>query len=106
MQEISDRIGENQFGKCNVKCMDCHEDFAMHFERTGPDQIKVKAGAIGKRNGEYFFKCPDCYKKDQSFGQECETYSRVVGYLRPISNWNNAKQEEYKCRKPFKVEIE
>lgn len=34
-------------------------------------------------------------------GRECEIYSRVVGYYRPISNWNNGKREEFKDRKTF-----
>jgi len=34
---------------------------------------------------------------------KCEVYSRVVGYLRPISQWNEGKQEEFKDRKTFKV---
>jgi len=25
---------------------------------------------------------------------KCETYSRVTGYIRPISAWNNGKQQE------------
>ena len=40
--------------------------------------------------------CPNC-------GQETEVYSRVVGYLRPIQQWNNGKQAEYAERKTFKV---
>jgi ribonucleoside-triphosphate reductase len=28
----------------------------------------------------------------------CETYSRIVGYFRPISNWNVGKKEEYNDR--------
>ena len=32
----------------------------------------------------------------------CEIYSRVVGYLRPVSAWNLAKQQEFKERKVFK----
>ena len=32
----------------------------------------------------------------------CEVYSRVVGYLRPVSAWNAAKQQEFKERKVFK----
>jgi len=28
----------------------------------------------------------------------CEVYSRVVGYYRPVQNWNNGKQEEFKFR--------
>jgi len=35
--------------------------------------------------------------------QECEIYSRVVGYLRPKSQWNKGKQAEYNDRKMFCV---
>ena len=35
--------------------------------------------------------------------QETEVYSRVVGYLRPIKQWNNGKQAEYSRRKTFDV---
>ena len=34
--------------------------------------------------------------------QKTEVYSRVVGYLRPLSQWNKGKQEEFKKRKVFK----
>ena len=39
--------------------------------------------------------CPKC-------GLECEVYSRVVGYLRPVKQWNKGKQNEFKLRKTFK----
>jgi ribonucleoside-triphosphate reductase (formate) len=32
---------------------------------------------------------------------KCEVYSRVVGYIRPVEQWNDAKQEEFKDRKMF-----
>jgi ribonucleoside-triphosphate reductase len=35
--------------------------------------------------------------------QETEIYSRVVGYLRPVEQWNVGKQAEFQVRKPFKV---
>ena len=34
---------------------------------------------------------------------ETEVYSRVVGYLRPVRQWNEGKQAEYGDRKIFKV---
>lgn len=52
--------------------------------------------------------CPEC-------GAETEVYSRIVGYIRPIKNWNDGKQEEFKDRvvfaeknleKDFKTKIE
>ena len=34
---------------------------------------------------------------------KCEVYSRIVGYLRPVSQYNRGKQEEFKDRKVFKT---
>lgn len=39
-------------------------------------------------------QCRDC-------SQETEIYPRVVGYLRPVKQWNNGKQAEYSQRKPY-----
>ena len=33
--------------------------------------------------------------------QKCEVYSRVVGYLSPVSEWNKGKKEEFKQRETF-----
>lgn len=32
-------------------------------------------------------------------GETCEIYSRIVGYLRPVQQWNDGKQAEFKMRK-------
>jgi len=34
-------------------------------------------------------------------GKETEVYSRVVGYFRPVKNWNRGKREEFKERRAF-----
>tara|TARA_Y100000310_G_C20400241_1_gene677054 strand:- start:15 stop:161 length:147 start_codon:yes stop_codon:yes gene_type:complete len=34
-------------------------------------------------------------------GEKTEVYSRVVGYLRPVSNWNLGKKEEFSLRKVY-----
>ena len=39
-------------------------------------------------------ECPIC-------GVKCEIYSRVVGYLRPVDQWNDGKQAEFNIRKTF-----
>ncbi|HRW95013.1 MAG TPA: ribonucleoside triphosphate reductase [Bacteroidales bacterium] len=46
--------------------------------------------------GEHF-TCPKC-------GVNCEVYSRIVGYMRPVNQWNSGKRQEYADRKLFKVE--
>ncbi len=42
------------------------------------------------------FSCPSC-------GEETEVYSRIVGYYRPVKNWNAGKKSEYNERLEFKV---
>lgn len=37
-------------------------------------------------------------------GKTMEIYARVVGFMRPISQWNKGKREEYKDRKHFILE--
>ncbi len=34
-------------------------------------------------------------------GTECEVYSRIVGYFRPVKQWNNGKQAEFEDRAEF-----
>jgi anaerobic ribonucleoside-triphosphate reductase len=36
----------------------------------------------------------------------CEVYSRIVGYLRPIQNWNKGKVQEFKDRKVYRLPSE
>ncbi len=50
----------------------------------------------GYVTGEHY-TCPEC-------GAETEVYSRVVGYLRPVKQWNKGKREEFRTRKTFVVE--
>ena len=46
--------------------------------------------------GEHF-TCPTC-------GAPAEVWSRVVGYLRPVQNYNTGKREEYAQRKKYVLE--
>ncbi len=39
-------------------------------------------------------QCPQCHKTT-------EVYSRIVGYLRPVSQWNEGKKAEFKLRTTF-----
>ncbi len=36
----------------------------------------------------------------------CERYSRIVGYLRPVEQWNEGKKSEWDDRKMFEPCIE
>lgn len=37
----------------------------------------------------------------ESLRQPCEIYSRVVGYIRPVDQWNPGKQAEFLDRSTF-----
>lgn len=34
-------------------------------------------------------------EKHESERTKCEVYSRIVGYLRPVSQWNEGKKAEF-----------
>lgn len=85
-----------------IKCHDCGK------------KLKVENGKIvngfnlvydDKEKGEKIkiFKCTDCFNKNPAlcFFKKCEVYSRVVGYIRPVTQWNKGKKEEYKDRQEF-----
>ena len=46
--------------------------------------------------GEHF-ECPEC-------GEKTEVWSRVVGYLRPVQDYNDSKYDEYMLRKKFVID--
>jgi ribonucleoside-triphosphate reductase len=42
--------------------------------------------------------CPDC-------GSSCEVWSRSVGYLRPVDQWNAGKREEFIDRRTYELDL-
>ena len=71
------------------------ENFQLpYFTITPTFSICPNHGYI---SGEHF-QCPEC-------GAQTEVYSRVVGYLRPVDQWNKGKRSEFADRKTFKVRI-
>lgn len=53
----------------------------------------------GYLTGEHF-TCPHCYQETQKI-IECEVYSRVVGYYRPVQQYNKGAKANYFQRKLF-----
>ena len=83
-------------------CWDCHCKIKINSKGNIENGKLLKY----KENDEEYivFKCDKCFKEDPSLRnfRESEVYSRVVGYLRPIKQWNKGKQEEFKNRVEFK----
>jgi anaerobic ribonucleoside-triphosphate reductase len=77
-----------------LKCHDCGKILSAgekYFSYSADDKT--------------FIKCSVCYKIDpvlRNF-RKTEVYSRVVGYIRPVDQWNNGKAAEFGDRKEFIV---
>jgi anaerobic ribonucleoside-triphosphate reductase len=77
------------------------------------DEVK-KAQAVCEKKGAHEH-CEDimtehgevvvCHDCKTTLGKKCEVYSRVVGYLRPVSQWNLGKKEEFKDRKEYTMGV-
>ena len=89
----------------NGTCHDCGE--TMEVSATPmEDGIHITGGSVYEPTPQSFFlKCDACFQKDPRLRnfQKCEVYSRVVGYLRPVSQWNEGKQAEFNNRITFDV---
>ena len=90
---LGENISEIQSVKSLVKTV--FEKFHLPYITLTPTFSVCPAH--GYLAGEHFH-CPKCTIK-----QPCEVYSRVVGYLRPVNQWNVGKQQEFKDRKEFKI---
>ena len=89
---LGEKLPDKETAKKLIKKV--FEKFSLPYFTLSPTfSICPQHGYIA---GEHFI-CPKCTIK-----QECEVYSRVVGYLRPITQWNKGKQEEFRNRKDFK----
>ncbi len=75
----------------NASCYDCDTSLGS-----------VESFATYKVDKQTYYKCGTCYEKQPEFKHRTEVYSRVVGYLRPVEQWNPAKQQEFKDRKTYK----
>jgi len=85
------------------KCHDCGKKIEI-------DNNDIKNGVLlsykTQDNKEIeVFKCNDCFAKNKGLNnfQVCEVYSRVVGYLRPVQQWNEGKVQEFQERENFKI---
>ncbi len=95
-------VGESQLPPASVKKlvkMVC-ENFKLPYFTLSPTfSICPEHGYIYGEHRE----CPKCEAKGKK--NKCEVYSRIVGYLRPIDQWNDGKQAEFCDRKLFDKEI-
>jgi len=90
---LGERLSDGETAKKLVKKV--FENFKLPYITLTPTfSICPSHGYL---EGEHFY-CPKCTIK-----QPCEVYTRVVGYLRPVSQFNFGKQQEFRERKTFKA---
>lgn len=88
---VGERINDPQALKELVRCI-CHQYRLPYFTITPTFSVCPNCGYLP---GEH----PVC----SCCSNECEVYSRVVGYLRPVKQWNKGKKEEFKERKTYQM---
>jgi hypothetical protein len=95
---------ENQNQIENV-CHDCKKDIEINGEAI-ENGVYLSYDNNGKMIN--IFKCNECYSKNPALTnfQECEVYSRVVGYIRPVQQWHKGKKQEYGERIEFTMSPE
>jgi len=84
-------------------CQDCGAPVNVTV-RLAESGFDISGGALYEPRPEQFFhKCDGCFRRNPQLThfQECEVYSRVVGYLRPLAQWNDGKQAEFRQRRTF-----
>ena len=88
-------------------CHDCGDHVSIEAKVAEDGAITIDGGAVYKiKQGVVnlmFFKCDECYQQDHTLRnwRSCEVYSRVVGYLRPVQQWNKGKRAEYDMRTEY-----
>jgi len=87
-------------------CHDCDVRVQVLCTVNDKNEIVIEGGAAYKPRERVYLKCDECFVKAPILTsyQECEVYSRVVGYLRPVGQWNKGKKAEYEDRKEFTAE--
>ena len=87
------------------KCHDCGHVTMIEVEKTTQSSFDVFGGALYRFDGELFIKCFKCWERNPKLTncRKTEVYSRVVGYLRPVKQWNPGKLAEFNDRKEMRI---
>jgi len=88
---VGERIKDAESLKQFVKTV-CHKYRLPYFTLSPTFSVCPSCGYVA---GEHAL-CPKCE-------DECEVYSRVVGYLRPVQQWNKGKKQEFCTRKTYNL---
>ncbi len=88
---IGEKITDKETVKQFIKTV-CENYKLPYFTLTPTFSVCPSHGYISGKHS----RCPQC-------GEETEVYSRIVGYFRPVKQWNEGKKEEFKDRKMYRI---
>ena len=103
LHEIFDENYDKQMIAFEGNCHDCGCEVKVGVTLMPEGFLVTGGGVFEPAPDQFFTKCDNCFEQNPSLTQyqKCEVYSRVVGYLRPVSQWNEGKQAEFKDREVF-----
>ena len=109
--KIDELLKQMKDGKVEFvgKCVDCNKDVEINAHIAG-ESLSIEGGAIfcppehWNYPERYMYKCHVCFEKDSKFYPATEVYSRCVGYMRPVNQWNDGKKAEFEQRKMYKID--
>ena len=86
----------------NNICHDCKKEIIINEDLIENGVYLSYDDAGNKIN---ILKCNECFAKSPALTnfRECEVYSRVVGYIRPVQQWHKGKKQEYGEREEFEM---
>jgi ribonucleoside-triphosphate reductase len=101
LQDLLDQHPEGITWEGSCHTCGCKVEVEAIPEEEG---IRIRGGGVFEpEENKFFLKCDSCMEQNPALTdyQECEVYARVVGYLRPISQWNEGKRTEFHDREMF-----
>lgn len=107
LHDLFDENPDKPFLEWPGVCHDCTREISVTATPV-PEGIKIQGGGVFEpAPNRFFLKCDDCFRRDPVLRnyQDCEVYSRIVGYLRPVHQWNDAKSEEFRNRQVFDASV-
>lgn len=107
IKRLHELFNENP-GKATLRfpgtCHDCGQEATVAVALTS-EGFAISGGALYEPEpGRFRNKCEACFRENPQLTKyrRCEVYSRVVGYLRPVAQWNAGKQAEFKERRAYR----
>lgn len=99
-------LSKNRMIELTGYCHDCKGKVAILVEKESGG-VFVTGGMVWKFMDieKPFFKCQPCFDKEPILRnyRPTEVWSRVCGFMRPVSGFNKGKQAEFHRRKMFNM---